>query len=45
MEILIIRAEGENLAEIKSYLNKRNIPFTVGEAEAPYNPLFVEKIR
>jgi hypothetical protein len=45
METLVIRAEGEHLAENKSYLNKLNIPFTVGEAEPPYNPEFVEKIR
>jgi len=45
METLIIKAEGENLTEIKTYLNKLNVHFTVQEADAPYNPDFVEKIR
>jgi hypothetical protein len=45
METLIIQAEGKHLSEIKSYLNKLNIQFTVEEAQPPYNPDFVEKIR
>lgn len=45
METLIIQAEGKHLSEIKSYLNKMNIQFTVQEAQPPYDPYFVEKIR
>ncbi len=45
METLIIQTEGENLAQVKAYLNKLRVPFTVQEEEPPYNPDFVAKIR